>query len=124
MLSEFDEIAYTSLPKYPTTGELKGFAFVEFVTEDGAKRCLLKYGTTEFNQLHPFPKQGSHYMQKLQRTAGIEDQAGTKEYYDLKCKQHEKGPITKAATSASKRLIYYPIQCVYLEPSAMHFSDS
>ncbi|XP_041363125.1 la-related protein 7-like [Gigantopelta aegis] len=40
--SQCGEVAYVSLPRYHTTGDLKGFGFVEFLTDDGAdKACEL-----------------------------------------------------------------------------------
>ena len=38
--SKFGSVSYVSLPKYRSTGDLKGFGFVEFSTIDGAQRAL------------------------------------------------------------------------------------
>ena len=37
LFSACGRVSYVSLPKFQTTGDLKGFGFVEFETEDGAK---------------------------------------------------------------------------------------
>ena len=37
--SQCGDVAYVSLPRYHTTGDLKGFGFVEFVTEEGADKA-------------------------------------------------------------------------------------
>ena len=37
MFSACGKVAYVSLPKFRTTGDLKGFGFVEFETVEGAK---------------------------------------------------------------------------------------
>lgn len=37
LFSVCGKVSYVSLPKYQTTGDLKGFGFVEFETEEGAK---------------------------------------------------------------------------------------
>ena len=66
--SSYGPVAYISLPKYPSTGDLKGFAFIEFETEEAAKKCLDTIGTNEFNTLHPFPKVGTNDMQRMQRS--------------------------------------------------------
>lgn len=65
--STYGPIAYISLPKYPSTGDLKGFAFIEFETEEASQKCLDALGTKEFSSLHPFPKVGTNDMQRMQR---------------------------------------------------------
>ena len=59
---------YVSLPRYPSTKALKGFAFVEFATVEGVKACLDAIGTKEFSSVHPFPKAGSKDIQRMERT--------------------------------------------------------
>lgn len=39
LFSVCGKVSYVSLPKYHTTGDLKGFGFVEFETEEAAKRA-------------------------------------------------------------------------------------
>ncbi|OXU22748.1 hypothetical protein TSAR_002253 [Trichomalopsis sarcophagae] len=40
LFSEYGPVAYVSIPKFKATHKIKGFAFVEFETPDGAKKCL------------------------------------------------------------------------------------
>ena len=37
--SAYGDIVYTSLPRYQSTGDLKGFAFVEFQTIESAEKA-------------------------------------------------------------------------------------
>ena len=37
--TEYGKVMYVSLPKYHTTGDIKGFAFVEFETEAEAQKA-------------------------------------------------------------------------------------
>lgn len=66
-LSKYDTVNYVSLPRYPTTKTIKGFAFVEFATVAGVKACLDAVGTKEFGSVNPFPKDGSKDIQRLQK---------------------------------------------------------
>ena len=36
---KYGEVLYVSLPKYKSTGDIKGFAFVEFASEESAARA-------------------------------------------------------------------------------------
>ena len=46
------KVSYVSLPKYRTTGDLKGFGFVEFETEEAAKMaCEVSKWTPQQNDL-------------------------------------------------------------------------
>ncbi|KAF5290271.1 hypothetical protein FQR65_LT11604 [Abscondita terminalis] len=40
IFSDFGKVVYVSIPKYPHSNIIKGFAFVEFETEEGAKGAL------------------------------------------------------------------------------------
>ncbi|KAF2904007.1 hypothetical protein ILUMI_02178 [Ignelater luminosus] len=40
IFSEFGNVVYVSIPKYKHNGMIKGFAFIEFENEDGAKAAL------------------------------------------------------------------------------------
>jgi len=44
VFQEFGTVAYISLPKYRRNGCPKGFAFVEYEDEEGARRCLEAFG--------------------------------------------------------------------------------
>lgn len=37
LFSSCGKVVYVSLPRYPSTGDLKGFGFVEFETIEGAE---------------------------------------------------------------------------------------
>jgi len=39
VFAPFGDMSYISLPRYQTTGDMKGFAFVEFETADGAAKA-------------------------------------------------------------------------------------
>merc|ERR1712168_1625133 len=39
IFSRFGKVEYVSLPKFKTTGDIKGFAFVEFADEESARRA-------------------------------------------------------------------------------------
>ena len=39
IFSRFGNVEYVSLPKFKTTGDIKGFAFVEFADEESARRA-------------------------------------------------------------------------------------
>ena len=42
--SSCGKVAYVSLPKYKTTGDIKGFAFVEFESKEGAEAaCAVSF---------------------------------------------------------------------------------
>jgi La-related protein 7 len=40
VFSAYGKVAYVSVPKYRTTGKIKGFAFVEFETPEEANKTL------------------------------------------------------------------------------------
>jgi La-related protein 7 len=40
VFSAYGKVAYVSLPKYRTSGKIKGFAFVEFDTPEEANKTL------------------------------------------------------------------------------------
>lgn len=40
VFSRFGKVTYVSLPKFKSTGKLKGFAFVEFATKEEANKAL------------------------------------------------------------------------------------
>jgi La-related protein 7 len=40
IFSAYGKVAYVSLPKYRTSGKIKGFAFVEFDTPEEANKTL------------------------------------------------------------------------------------
>ena len=39
VFERFGTVSYVSLPKYKSTGDIKGFAFVEFEDEDSARKA-------------------------------------------------------------------------------------
>lgn len=66
-MSKYGTVCYVSLPRYPTSGVVKGFAFVLFATEEEAANCLEAIGTKEFSILNPFPKAGSKDIRRMQK---------------------------------------------------------
>jgi len=66
-MSEYGQVNYVSLPRYPSTHVIKGFAFVEFDSEEGVRNCLKEIGTKEFSSVNPFPKAGSKDVQRAQK---------------------------------------------------------
>jgi La-related protein 7 len=40
VFSRFGNVTYVSLPKYKSTGQIKGFAFIEFDEEQGALNSI------------------------------------------------------------------------------------
>ncbi|KAK0163699.1 hypothetical protein PV328_002404 [Microctonus aethiopoides] len=40
IFSQYGSVAYVSIPRYKTNRKLKGFAFIEFETIEGAEKCL------------------------------------------------------------------------------------
>lgn len=67
-LSKYDKVNFVGLPRYPSSKDIKGFAFVEFATLAGVEECLSAIGTKEFGSVQPFPKTGCKETQRLQRS--------------------------------------------------------
>jgi RNA-binding proteins (RRM domain) len=40
VFSAYGNVSYVSIPKYRSSGKIKGFAFVEFETTEGANKTL------------------------------------------------------------------------------------
>ena len=106
---KFGEVLYVSLPKYKSTGDIKGFAFVEFDTEESAARACENLNADECPEgLGKFPKTNKQIKQLhkkvVAQTEGEGDQmeAQTEEQFES---QVETQPEDQIETKKNKRKI-------------------
>ncbi|XP_067933098.1 la-related protein 7-like [Watersipora subatra] len=103
-LSKYEKVNYVSLPKYSTTKKLKGFAFVEFASEAGAKACLSAIGTKEFKSLEPFPKAGNKDKQRMEKSVGKISNAEQQASKKRNKKRHSANSVARETTPVNDAL--------------------
>ncbi|CAH1794075.1 unnamed protein product [Owenia fusiformis] len=69
------EIAYVSLPRFKSTGDIKGFAFIEFTTKEGAEKAVQQLNNPPVSageKLGHFPKYNKQLI-SLQKSLSTND---------------------------------------------------
>jgi len=67
IFAKYGKVLYTSIPRYKSTNDIKGFAFVEFDTVESAENACQCLGTEDKSVVGRFPKTHNKQMQELLR---------------------------------------------------------
>lgn len=106
MFSTCGEVLYVSIPRYKTTGDPKGFAFVEFETVEAAKKACEELNNPPVEadgQPGKFPKTRKQLLQ-LQRKLGPKEEMEVLESGALACENKDsKDKSMESPTKQSKR---------------------